>query len=176
MYQFSIGYYSNRLIMRQRQSVTIVPSSFSLPLHLFSSSFQIYRVVTHLWLCLKHLSFFSSPPPPLSSSCFVPPSVLPLPSVFCPNWRLKREFYILAASNDERPLITVYPCRWCTAVAIWDPSISFYVFPLFLFFMFLSSLSSPVPTVYCLTWIIRVYWTAVWQALIVICCLWSGCK
>lgn len=70
----------------------------------------------------------------LSTSIPLSPSVLSLvlfslfPSVFCPNWRLNREFYILAASNDERPLITVYPCRWYTAVATWDTFISFLCF------------------------------------------------
>lgn len=34
--------------------------------------------------------------------------------------------YMKAASNDERPLITVYPCRWCTAVSMWDAPVSFF--------------------------------------------------
>lgn len=79
--------------------------------------FCISCVVPHLWLCLKHLFLPSLPMFPC----------LPLLSVFCPNWRLKREFYILAASDDERPLITVYPCRWYTAAATWDTFLSFHV-------------------------------------------------
>lgn len=73
----------------------------------------------------------------LSFSVVLDPSVCS-PSVFCPNWRLKREFYILATSNDERPLITVYPCRWWTAAATWDTStvyLFFYVSSLSLLFI-----------------------------------------
>lgn len=115
--------------MRQQQSVTIIT---------LSSSF---------FVCLSPVvtqTFALFPPSPPSVCIFFHPSLRSpsLPSVFCPNWRLKREFYILAASNDERPLITVYPCRWCTAVATWDTSISFYVVPLFLVFH---------ASVYCLT-------------------------
>lgn len=35
--------------------------------------------------------------------------------------------YMKAASNDERPLITVYPCRWCAAVSMWDTPVSFFL-------------------------------------------------
>lgn len=79
-----------------------------------------HPVMTQLWLCLNICPFF-----PFRS--FHPLFVPPLPSVFRPNWRLKREFYILPASNDEGPLISVYPCRWNAAAATWDTSISFHV-------------------------------------------------
>lgn len=82
-------------------------------------------------LLFVHLCHFTFPSLPSFS---IPPSAPP--SVFCPNWRLKREFYILATSNDERPLITVYPCRWWTAAATWDTS-TVYLF----FFFYVSSLS-----------------------------------
>lgn len=105
-----------------------------------ASLFRIYLESWRTFDFVQTFSLFSFPSPPCVFFLSLP--LFSLSPVFCPNWRLKREFYILAASDDERPLITVYPCRWCTAVATWDTSISFYVFLLFLFFMCPSSLSS----------------------------------
>lgn len=91
-----------------------------LPLILSFSCFLLFHI--YLWLCIKHLPISL----PLYSHFFTPPFPLsPLYSVLIEGWI---EFYILAASDNERPLITVYPRRWYTAVATWDTLVSFYVF------------------------------------------------
>lgn len=121
--RFPSGFYRNCLIMCQHQSAAAVLSSYFLPLRfrcfMFTQLESWHRFVSNI--CL----LFSIP-----LSLLYPPLLFSLSPLFYPNWRLKREFHILAASNDERPLISVYPCRWCKAAATWDSSIFFYVVPL----------------------------------------------
>lgn len=127
----------------------------------------------------QHVSCEASQPSPLFVTAVLSPCSyncghFPLPlsiplftlSVCCPNWRMKSQFYILPASNDERPLISVYPCRWCTSARdMRYIDISRLGFILDACFASLSLTVCFLRTYEDVKH--KLYWTVVWQALIV---------